>query len=295
MWNTTLDDLDVRIVETARGPVEVATAGRGPAVLLLHGIPGSWRQCIALAEDLADGFTTIMPSRPGYGNTPVSVGRTYDEQADAQIALLDALGIDRCAVFGISGGGPAAIAAAARHHDRISALVMACAMAPHLMKIPRGMRTAIIPAVSAVLSPILHLANKRRVASEKKVDAELAKSLTKAEYSTATAEPVVRNDLIRHFLSHMEAPSGVHGLRVDLECATAALAAGPPRFDVRAPALLLYGGSDEVIPLEHGRFYSQALGGAELVWFEDAGHVFALTRRAESSAAIRSFLERHAT
>jgi pimeloyl-ACP methyl ester carboxylesterase len=63
---------------------------------------------------------------------------------------------------------------------------------------------------------------------------------------------------------------------------------------VSCPALLLHGGADTVIPIEHGRFYEGLLPGAEFVTFENAGHVFALTRRAESSAAIRDFLARKA-
>ncbi|MEX2394604.1 MAG: alpha/beta fold hydrolase, partial [Actinomycetota bacterium] len=91
VWSTSLD-VRVDVVRTSAGPVEAATAGEGPAALLIHGIPGSWRQCIPLAEDL-DGFKVVLPSRPGYGRTPVRTGRSYAAQADAFAALLDSLGI----------------------------------------------------------------------------------------------------------------------------------------------------------------------------------------------------------
>lgn len=47
----------------------------------------------------------IIPSRPGYLRTPLSVDRTPKEQAEALAALLDTLKIDKVAVVGGSGGG----------------------------------------------------------------------------------------------------------------------------------------------------------------------------------------------
>jgi pimeloyl-ACP methyl ester carboxylesterase len=54
----------------------------------------------------------------------------------------------------------------------------------------------------------------------------------------------------------------------------------------------MYGECDTVIGGDHARFYAEAMPHADVVQFEDSGHVFALTRRAESSATIRAFLER---
>jgi pimeloyl-ACP methyl ester carboxylesterase len=289
-WSTTLD-LDVRIVETSRGPVEVAACGSGPTVLLIHGIPGSWRQCVPLAEDLI-GFRALMPSRPGYGRTPIGSGRTYDEQADLMAALLDSVGADKAAVLGISGGGPIAIALATRHHERVSALVMACAMAPHLMKIPPAMRLIRVPWLAEFLGPRLRERDLRRVADSEAVETALREGLTSQEYERSVADPQVKGDLVRHSLGHLEAPAGIVGQRNDIAVAMAARRAGAPSYDVRCPALLMYGEQDTVIPLTHATFYGGVVPSAEVVLFENAGHVFALTRRSECSAAIRAFFER---
>jgi pimeloyl-ACP methyl ester carboxylesterase len=302
VWSTSID-LDVRNVDTTFGPIEVATCGSGPAVLLIHGIPGSWRQCVPLAEDIAateatDGFKVILPSRPGYGRTPVTVGRSYEDQADAFAALLDALGIEKAAVLGISGGGPIAVALAQRHHERVSALVMACAMAPHLTKVPPAMRLVRIPWLAEFLGPRLRERDRQRVADPAAVDTYLRASLTPQEYASVEAEPQVRDDLLRHSLGHLEAPAGISGQRNDLAAVLNARRHaqqhGVPSYDkVSCPVLLMYGECDGVIPMTHARYYAEALPSAELVSFENAGHVFALTRRGESSAAIRAFFERN--
>ncbi|MCI0362268.1 MAG: alpha/beta hydrolase [Phycisphaerales bacterium] len=123
------------LAQTARGPIDCAFAGpdEAPVVLVLHGGLGGWDQGMAIAEDLdlPATFRVIAPSRPGYLQTPLSVGKTTDEAADAMIALLDAQNVATAFVVGLSGGGPTAVAMAARHPHRVRALVMVCAISCH--------------------------------------------------------------------------------------------------------------------------------------------------------------------
>jgi pimeloyl-ACP methyl ester carboxylesterase len=52
------------------------------------------------------------------------------------------------------------------------------------------------------------------------------------------------------------------------------------------------GDADTVIPATHAEFYMGQVPDARTMTFENAGHIFALTRRTESSAAIRSFFDK---
>ena len=290
-WSTTLTDLEVRVVATKAGRIEVATTGSGPTVLLVHGIPGSWRQCVPLAEDLSPSFHIVMPSRPGYGRTPVSTGRTYDEQADAYVSLLDSLGIDSCSVLGISGGGPSALALAARHPDRVTGLVLACAMAPHLIERPLVTSLIRVPGLPSLVNPVLRAGRRRRIRQPEAIDRYLSSALTPEEYQTASADARVRDDLVRFELSHLSAPAGVQGLRNDLAQIVGSKGR-PANATIGCPAQLLYGTHDAVISMSHAEFYGTIVPDAEVVVFENAGHVFCLTRRSECSAAIRAFFER---
>jgi pimeloyl-ACP methyl ester carboxylesterase len=258
-------------------------------VLCVHGIPGSWRQAVPLAEDLADRFEVILPSRPGYGRTPIRVGRTYEEQADSFAALLDACGIDRCSVVGISGGGPPAAAFAVRHPDRTDALVLACALSPHLVTPPRSWLLFRVPGLAEVLMPPLRAINRRRARKPANVDVVLTKSLTADEYARMQADPRIKSDLLRHVLSHQEAPPSVAGLRNDYAQVSRRIASVPEASQVQCRALVLHGDADPVVTMAHARFHAQVLG-APLKVFDDAGHLFLLTRRAEASEAIRSFV-----
>ena len=73
--------------------------------------------------DVFDDFTSagigiITFSRPGYGRTPLSSGKTAEETADLLAALLDELSIEKVVIYGISGGGPTTLNFALRHPDR---------------------------------------------------------------------------------------------------------------------------------------------------------------------------------
>jgi hypothetical protein len=82
------------IAQTEKGPIEYRVVGQGPAVLVLNG--GHQRFFVE------HGYQLIIPSRPGYGNTPSSTGRTAEAFADALIPLLDQLQLEQVIVLGIS-------------------------------------------------------------------------------------------------------------------------------------------------------------------------------------------------
>ena len=65
----------------------------------------------------------IAPSRPGYGRTPLSSGKTSEEAADLMAALLDELNLEKVIAFSISGGGPTALNFALRHPNRCAGCV----------------------------------------------------------------------------------------------------------------------------------------------------------------------------
>ena len=113
-----------QVIETARGPMEYAERGQGPVVLCVHGGPGGYDQGLLIGELFrVNGFKIIAPSRPGYLGTPLATGETPEEQADALAALLEALSIPTAAVVGASAGGASTYLLAARHPDKVTALL----------------------------------------------------------------------------------------------------------------------------------------------------------------------------
>jgi 2-hydroxy-6-oxonona-2,4-dienedioate hydrolase len=114
-----------RIAYTPHGPIEYALAGDGPPVLMIHGAGGGYDQGLDIGGPLGKkGFRLIAMSRFGYLRTPLPKDASPEAQADAHASLLDALGISRSAVIGVSAGAPSAMQFALRYPDRCAALVL---------------------------------------------------------------------------------------------------------------------------------------------------------------------------
>lgn len=113
------------VVTTRCGPIEVQQAGQGIPLLMIHGSGGGHDQGMAWVRPLTQqGLRVIAMSRFGYLRTPRPADASPEAQADAHVCLLDALGIPRVAVMGVSAGGPSAMQTAIRHPERVSALVL---------------------------------------------------------------------------------------------------------------------------------------------------------------------------
>ena len=116
-----------RIARTSRGSIEYTLNGDGPVVLVCHGTSSDCFDTGLAEPFLEAGFAVLTPSRPGFGQTALEVGRTAAQAAAAMILLLDELRIDSCAVMGVSGGGPTGVALAAGNPLRVSRLILAAA------------------------------------------------------------------------------------------------------------------------------------------------------------------------
>jgi len=114
-----------QVIATGCGSIEFAATGRGPAVLLVHGAGGGFDQTLDVAQDLAArGYRAIAMSRFGYLRTPLPADASPAAQADAHACLLDALGIERASIVGVSAGAPSSMQFALRHPQRTGALVL---------------------------------------------------------------------------------------------------------------------------------------------------------------------------
>lgn len=102
----------------------------GSPVVAHHGTPGSRLFAAMLSgAAVAEGVRLIVPDRPGYGrSSPPPDGWTLRDWRDDLATLLRSESVDRAGIFGFSGGGPFAMAAADNH--RVDRLGLASTVVP---------------------------------------------------------------------------------------------------------------------------------------------------------------------
>jgi pimeloyl-ACP methyl ester carboxylesterase len=103
----------------------------GPPVFSLHGTPGS-RLSRHPNEDVyrSAGVRAITYDRAGYGGSSRHTGRSVADVAGDVATIADALGLDRFAITGGSGGGPHALACASLMPERVTRCASVVGPAP---------------------------------------------------------------------------------------------------------------------------------------------------------------------
>ncbi|MFI1353631.1 alpha/beta fold hydrolase [Streptomyces sp. NPDC020898] len=213
------------------------------------------------------GIRWVSYDRPGYGGSTPRPGRNVGSVAADVSAIADALGIDRFAVMGHSGGGPHALACGALLPDRVLGVVSVAGPAPFGAE---GLDWFAGMTDSGVRS--LRAAGEGRAAKER-YEAGAAYDpamFTPADHAALSGEWSWFGDVVG---PAVEAGSG--GL-IDDDLAYVA----PWGFDpgqVVAPVLFLHGGQDRVVPSSHSQWLAGRCPAAELRLRPDDGHISVLS------------------
>lgn len=276
-------DFTARTVATAAGPVQYAEAGadslegRVP-VLFVHGSPGGWDQAELMSRFLVPaGHRVVMPSRPGYLDTPLTdANGSADGTAALHAALMDTLGIDRFAVMCWSGGGPSTYRLAATNPGRVTAVV-ACAAVSKSYEFAGGIAGIESSMMASGLGHwMLHEMAEHLPKSLVKSTLKEEGKLSKAD-AGALLDHVWSDDDAREFVLELSATIAGHrrvGLRHDHAVFPSLGDLGLAQ--VTAPVLLVHGTADSDVPpeysdhalahLPHAELASVALGTHLAVW-----------------------------
>lgn len=290
--------IDLQTATTDRGPVEYDLHGTdGPVVLSLHAGLGGADQGRLFASWLQDdGFRILSPSRPGYLGTPLSSGRTLDEQADLLAVLLDELHIDRVGVFAASAGSPVAYTFAARHPERVWALLSVGGVSlPKPDATPSSpLRTAFLNAIGQKLAKLTSAVSLRSVVAGTLDETSTFTDEQKAEriaYITHT-EPA-RTFFKAIFDTTFPYEKRMPGTTNDaLQTRTMGIT-----FDrITAPTLIVHGTQDGDVTLQHGENAATRIPNAQHQWMQNEEHLgFWLSPHAEDAQrAAGAFLHEHA-
>ncbi len=250
----------------------------GTLVIHHHGTPGSGLLRRQWADDAARrGLCLLGYDRAGYGGSSRHARRTVAHVAADIAALADSLGVDRFLTWGVSGGGPHALACAALLQDRVIAAVAVASVAPYDadgLDFLAGMGQDNLDEFGAavegeeVLRPYLEAQTAELLGASPDDLWEAMESLLppvdRAALTGETAE----------FL-HSSMTSGLrHSCDGWLDDDLAFVK--PWGFDVAAihvPVLVLQGEQDLMVPFAHGQWIARQLPAATVRLSPDDGHL----------------------
>jgi pimeloyl-ACP methyl ester carboxylesterase len=253
----------------------------GFPVFSLHGTPNS-RFARHYDESVyaGVGVRVITYDRPGYGGSDRHRGRRVVDCVGDVAAIADELGLERFSVVGTSGGGPHALAVAARLADRLHRA--SCVVSPAPFDAPgfdwyAGMDPLNVQEVQWALAGEEVLARElEREAAEaqERVAADPAKLIgddwglsesDRAELARPERGEVIRQDVAEAFRL------GVWGWVDDDLAMTSSWGFGVTEISV--PTRVVYGRTDVLVPAVHGDWLASHIPNADVLAHEDLGHL----------------------
>ena len=255
-----------------------------PAIVLVHGFSASLHTWDAWIADLKRDYRVIALDLPGHGLTNCTAA---DEVGiDQFVATIDTLtttlGVERFTLAGNSMGGHTAWSYALAHLERLDGLVLVDASG--------------WPAEGANQNePLVFrlLANPVARKLMKNLDSTM---LVRSGLRDSFANPdLVTEDMVARYVALGRAPchrDAIMTLSAQRDARTFATA---ERLSaITTPTLVLHGEQDNLVPLSSGRKFAEAIAGAQLVTYPDAGHLPQEEVATQSVADLRAFLSREA-
>jgi pimeloyl-ACP methyl ester carboxylesterase len=268
---------------------------QGLPVLAIHGTPGS-RFMFALTDEAARarGLRIIAPERPGSGLSDDRRGVSLAQSAEDMKALADALGLDRFAVIGVSGGGPHAVAAAAAMPARVVLLALVSPVGPiaechrriRMTGLHRLIFTGLGRSPRACATFFWSLRSVVRWAPGAAYRA-LMQRVTPSDRSVLV-RPEVRANLQAAIREGLR--PGINGALQDLRlfCAPWDLKLA----DIDVPAVMWQGSDDTIVPPRAAYHLAETLPNCRLDVIQGAGHYWVFGQFAHVLDAVQAALRK---
>ncbi|MGA8257380.1 MAG: alpha/beta hydrolase [Nocardioides sp.] len=239
--------------------------GSGSPLLLIMGTRMSSRMWYPILPLLAQHHRVISFDNRGSGDSSPSEDFTISDLVDDALAVLDAAGVEKAHVYGVSLGGGLALEMGMSHPERVTSLILGC-VGPKTEVTPEHKRSSLIWTLIPTWLKI-RLTAKAFYGSECDPDARAIdlRTLREDPYDPAT-------------VARQGRATGAYSTTL------AEVAA------VSAPTLVLHGDEDKAVPVEGGRKLAELIPGARLIVYPGAGHNYLVGRGQTTAEHVLDFL-----
>jgi len=268
-WMLTSHLHEGRLVQVQQGGewVDVVQMGQGEPIVLIPGLAGGWKLLTPLAALLAKHHQVTIPGLRGdrfpMGNASA---REVGDHARDIAGVIDLLGLERPAVFGVSFGGAIALELAVEQPQKIGALILQGVEARFRTTLGATIARRVLerfplPSDNGFLNQFFNLLHGGKPA------------------------PGPLSDFVVERC--WETDQGVMARRIGL---LETFDVSERLWQVEVPTLVLAGTRDVIVPPSRQRALASGIPGARYATLEGAGHIGFLSHRAEVSRQARQFL-----
>ena len=245
--------------------------GTGTPLLLVMGHLFSSVLWYPLLDALAARHRVIWFDNRGTGETDTVKGFAVSDMTDDALAVMDAAGVDRAHVFGVSMGGVIVLDMAVRAPERVISLTVGAS----------GIMSAEKPRMPKILLALYYLPPwlLKRLTPSKGGDQGYGAAATADQIAADLAVLKTDKFTVRGVVAQAVAVAN--------HIQTTQAVAG-----VTLPSLVLHGGDDSLVPIKWAEDLAATLPNSTFVRLEGAGHNFMVAAREKTLEALRAFLDR---
>jgi 3-oxoadipate enol-lactonase len=257
-------------LRAANGDVELAyeLRGSGSALLLVQGLGYGGRGWVPVLELLAEDFLVVSYDNRGFGASDVPPGPyTVAQLAGDAVAVLDAAGIERAHILGVSLGGMAAQELALSRPERVDRLVLV-STTPGVGGHPLPARTVSLMLEAPTLPP----------------------SDALRRFVENALGPDAASELVERIVAYRTANSPDPGGWQSQAAAGATFDALDRIGLIAAPTLVVHGTEDFVIDPRNGEQLARTIPGARIELLQGCGHLASWEQPERLATLVKEFL-----
>ncbi len=248
--------------------------GAGTPVVLVMGHRFSSALWYPIIDALAAEHRVIWYDNRGTGRSDTTGKVTIGDFVSDTLAVMDAAGVDRAHVFGVSMGGGIVLDLARHHPDRCLSVILGCT----------AMKTPDKPSTPGWVRALYYLPPWMLKALMSRMRPQVANE----GYGSAAEAEAVRKDMAMIASD----PFTVKGVKAQADAIAAYSIPRDAVAAIQVPALVMHGDEDATVPYAWGVELAETLPDSEFVTLEGAGHNYLVASPAKSREAVLAFLRR---
>jgi pimeloyl-ACP methyl ester carboxylesterase len=279
--------LRVHDVKVGRTRISTLTMGRGPDMLLVHGLGATKSSFFDAAAALSRDYRVHALDLPGFGSSSKPATAPYNAAyfAESVLGLMDALGLDRAHLVGNSLGGRVALEVGMRAPERVNGVALLCP-AVAFVKRKRGYHP-LVRLLRPELGVLPHRFGRRTISNQflslfadpSAIDPSVA-DIVVDEFQRIYGSPGARLAFLSAARNvYLDKPFGRDGFY-------------PRLAGLQRPALFVWASHDRLIPAGFARHVAEWLPAAEQIVLDACGHAPQVERPDQVNGLLRRFFAR---